>query len=187
MDESNSIPSVHFPLNFFYWSFISQYIFLPQLYVLKLLDHSKILPLALSNLGCLAALNSIRTSCAFIPALTHLWRFLCQSGSSSLWWGGLGTSIWEKLEVLKSGKMSLLSVAKALSLCCLGQDYPFPMVNHKEASDHNLQLMKQVREEQHRTAQLTRGKRCCSTHVPCAVTHSLPQEPRALGLGFECF
>lgn len=30
------------------------------------------------------------------------------------------------------------------------------MVNHKEASDHNLELMKQVREEQHRTAQLTR-------------------------------
>ncbi|KAM9217217.1 cryptochrome-1-like [Leptosomus discolor] len=40
--------------------------------------------------------------------------------------------------------------------CIIGQDYPFPMVNHKEASDHNLQLMKQVREEQHRTAQLTR-------------------------------
>lgn len=37
------------------------------------------------------------------------------------------------------------------------------MVNHKEASDHNLQLMKQVREEQYRTAQLTRGRRCCST------------------------
>ncbi|KFQ54159.1 Cryptochrome-1, partial [Nestor notabilis] len=32
--------------------------------------------------------------------------------------------------------------------CIIGQDYPFPMVNHKEASDHNLQLMKQVREEQ---------------------------------------
>lgn len=40
--------------------------------------------------------------------------------------------------------------------CIIGQDYPFPMVNHKEASDHNLQLMKQVREEQYRTAQLTR-------------------------------
>ncbi|XP_041345562.1 cryptochrome-1-like isoform X2 [Pyrgilauda ruficollis] len=40
--------------------------------------------------------------------------------------------------------------------CIIGQDYPFPMVNHKEASDHNLQLMKQVREEQHRTVQLTR-------------------------------
>ncbi|XP_035745604.1 cryptochrome-1-like isoform X2 [Egretta garzetta] len=40
--------------------------------------------------------------------------------------------------------------------CIIGQDYPFPMVNHKEASDHNLQLMKQVREEQSRTAQLTR-------------------------------
>ncbi|KAM7032488.1 cryptochrome-1-like isoform 1-T1 [Acridotheres tristis] len=40
--------------------------------------------------------------------------------------------------------------------CIIGQDYPFPMVNHKEASDHNLQLMKRVREEQHRTAQLTR-------------------------------
>ncbi|NXJ84835.1 CRY1 protein, partial [Trogon melanurus] len=40
--------------------------------------------------------------------------------------------------------------------CIIGQDYPFPMVNHKEASDHNLQLMKQVREEQQRTAQLTR-------------------------------
>ncbi|NXI34715.1 CRY1 protein, partial [Galbula dea] len=40
--------------------------------------------------------------------------------------------------------------------CIIGQDYPFPMVNHKEASEHNLQLMKQVREEQYRTAQLTR-------------------------------
>ncbi|XP_061869497.1 cryptochrome-2 isoform X2 [Colius striatus] len=40
--------------------------------------------------------------------------------------------------------------------CIIGQDYPFPMVNHKEVSDHNLQLMKQVREEQQRTAQLTR-------------------------------
>uniref|UniRef100_A0A8C4IXK0 Cryptochrome-1-like n=1 Tax=Dromaius novaehollandiae TaxID=8790 RepID=A0A8C4IXK0_DRONO len=40
--------------------------------------------------------------------------------------------------------------------CIIGQDYPFPMVNHKEVSDHNLQLMKQVREEQYRTAQLTR-------------------------------
>ncbi|KAJ6661021.1 hypothetical protein lerEdw1_016822, partial [Lerista edwardsae] len=38
----------------------------------------------------------------------------------------------------------------------LGKDYPFPMVNHKEASTHNLQLMKQVREEQLKTAQLTR-------------------------------
>ncbi|TFK00652.1 Cryptochrome-1 [Platysternon megacephalum] len=35
-------------------------------------------------------------------------------------------------------------------------DYPLPMINHKEASDHNLQLMKQVREEQYGTAQLTR-------------------------------
>uniref|UniRef100_A0A8C2Y9J2 Cryptochrome-1-like n=1 Tax=Coturnix japonica TaxID=93934 RepID=A0A8C2Y9J2_COTJA len=40
--------------------------------------------------------------------------------------------------------------------CIIGRDYPFPMVDHKEASDHNLQLMKQVREEQYRTAQLTR-------------------------------
>ncbi|OWK50449.1 Cryptochrome-1 [Lonchura striata] len=43
-----------------------------------------------------------------------------------------------------------------LAGCIIGQDYPFPMVNHKEASDHNLQLMKQVREEQRRTVQLTR-------------------------------
>uniref|UniRef100_A0A8C3XUJ5 Photolyase/cryptochrome alpha/beta domain-containing protein n=1 Tax=Chelydra serpentina TaxID=8475 RepID=A0A8C3XUJ5_CHESE len=42
--------------------------------------------------------------------------------------------------------------------CIIGQDYPLPMVNHKEASDRNLQLMKQVREEQYGTAQLTRGK-----------------------------
>ncbi|XP_066479285.1 cryptochrome-1-like [Tiliqua scincoides] len=41
--------------------------------------------------------------------------------------------------------------------CIIGKDYPFPMVNHKEASNHNLQLMKQVREEQYKTAQLTRG------------------------------
>ncbi|NXA43208.1 CRY1 protein, partial [Eudromia elegans] len=40
--------------------------------------------------------------------------------------------------------------------CIIGQDYPFPMVNHKEVSDHNLLLMKRVREEQRRTAQLTR-------------------------------
>ncbi|KAM9148517.1 cryptochrome-1-like isoform 2-T4 [Pangshura tecta] len=40
--------------------------------------------------------------------------------------------------------------------CIIGQDYPLPMINHKEASDHNLQLMKQVREEQYGTAQLTR-------------------------------
>ncbi|XP_065603577.1 cryptochrome-1-like isoform X2 [Cyrtonyx montezumae] len=40
--------------------------------------------------------------------------------------------------------------------CIIGRDYPFPMVDHKEASSHNLQLMKQVREEQYRTAQLTR-------------------------------
>ncbi|XP_069731935.1 cryptochrome-1-like isoform X2 [Phaenicophaeus curvirostris] len=40
--------------------------------------------------------------------------------------------------------------------CIIGEDYPFPMVNHKEASDQNLQLMRQVREEQQRTAQLTR-------------------------------
>lgn len=40
--------------------------------------------------------------------------------------------------------------------CIIGRDYPFPMVDHKEASDHNLQLMKQAREEQHRIAQLTR-------------------------------
>ncbi|KAH0618987.1 hypothetical protein JD844_018581 [Phrynosoma platyrhinos] len=40
--------------------------------------------------------------------------------------------------------------------CIIGKDYPFPMVNHKEVSDHNLQLMKQVREEQYKTAQLTR-------------------------------
>ncbi|NXX99936.1 CRY1 protein, partial [Centropus bengalensis] len=40
--------------------------------------------------------------------------------------------------------------------CIIGEDYPFPMVDHKEASDHNLELMRQVREEQHRTAQLTR-------------------------------
>ncbi|XP_024073555.1 cryptochrome-1-like [Terrapene carolina triunguis] len=40
--------------------------------------------------------------------------------------------------------------------CIIGQDYPLPMINHKEASDRNLQLMKQVREEQYGTAQLTR-------------------------------
>nr|XP_038024384.1 cryptochrome-1-like isoform X4 [Anas platyrhynchos] len=40
--------------------------------------------------------------------------------------------------------------------CIIGKDYPFPMVDHKEASNHNLQLMKHVREEQYRTAQLTR-------------------------------
>ncbi|XP_033009008.1 cryptochrome-2-like isoform X3 [Lacerta agilis] len=40
--------------------------------------------------------------------------------------------------------------------CIIGKDYPFPIVNHKEVSDHNLQLMKQVREEQYKTAQLTR-------------------------------
>ncbi|XP_050812186.1 cryptochrome-1-like isoform X2 [Gopherus flavomarginatus] len=40
--------------------------------------------------------------------------------------------------------------------CIIGQDYPLPMLNHKEASDRNLQLMKQVREEQYGTAQLTR-------------------------------
>ncbi|KAM6044344.1 cryptochrome-2-like isoform 1-T2 [Chlamydotis macqueenii] len=42
--------------------------------------------------------------------------------------------------------------------CIIGQDYPFPMVNHKEASDRNLRLMEQVRQEQHRTAQLTRDE-----------------------------
>ncbi|NXE30268.1 CRY2 protein, partial [Ardeotis kori] len=42
--------------------------------------------------------------------------------------------------------------------CIIGQDYPFPMVNHKEVSDRNLRLMEQVREEQHRTAQLTRDE-----------------------------
>nr|6PTZ_A Chain A, Cryptochrome-1 [Columba livia] len=40
--------------------------------------------------------------------------------------------------------------------CIIGRDYPFPMVNHKEASDRNLQLMRRVREEQRGTAQLTR-------------------------------
>uniref|UniRef100_A0A6J0SX05 Cryptochrome-1-like n=1 Tax=Pogona vitticeps TaxID=103695 RepID=A0A6J0SX05_9SAUR len=40
--------------------------------------------------------------------------------------------------------------------CIIGKDYPFPMVNHKEVSDRNLQLMKQVREEQHKIAQLTK-------------------------------
>uniref|UniRef100_A0A8D2QIQ1 Photolyase/cryptochrome alpha/beta domain-containing protein n=1 Tax=Zonotrichia albicollis TaxID=44394 RepID=A0A8D2QIQ1_ZONAL len=71
--------------------------------------------------------------------------------------------------------------------CIIGQDYPFPIVNHKEASDHNLQLMKQVREEQHRTVQLTRGERCCSTHIPCAVAHRRSSGTWALGLGFGCF
>uniref|UniRef100_A0A8D0L628 Photolyase/cryptochrome alpha/beta domain-containing protein n=1 Tax=Sphenodon punctatus TaxID=8508 RepID=A0A8D0L628_SPHPU len=40
--------------------------------------------------------------------------------------------------------------------CIIGKDYPFPMVNHREVSDHNLQLMKRVREEQYRIAPLTR-------------------------------
>lgn len=53
------------------------------------------------------------------------------------------------------------------------------MVDHKEASDHNLQLMKHVREEQYRTAQLTRGKRSCSTVCSaCCDT-----EPVADGFG----
>lgn len=77
--------------------------------------------------------------------------------------------------------MALLSMVKSLSPPCPGQDYPFPMVNHKEASDHNLQLMKQVREEQQRTAQLTRGERCCST--PQAV----PRNPGLWGLALEAF
>ncbi|XP_071993819.1 cryptochrome-1-like [Engystomops pustulosus] len=39
--------------------------------------------------------------------------------------------------------------------CIIGQDYPFPMVDHKVVSEHNLQLMKLVREQQHKTADLT--------------------------------
>ncbi|KAM4047736.1 cryptochrome-1-like isoform 1-T2 [Anomaloglossus baeobatrachus] len=39
--------------------------------------------------------------------------------------------------------------------CIIGQDYPFPMVDHKVVSEHNLQLMRLVREQQHNTAQLT--------------------------------
>ncbi|KAE8622837.1 hypothetical protein XENTR_v10005409 [Xenopus tropicalis] len=40
--------------------------------------------------------------------------------------------------------------------CLIGKDYPLPMVDHKTASEHNLQLMRQVREEQQKTAQLTK-------------------------------
>ncbi|XP_053313496.1 cryptochrome-1-like [Spea bombifrons] len=40
--------------------------------------------------------------------------------------------------------------------CLIGRDYPLPMVNHKTVSEHNLKLMKQIREQQHKTAQLTR-------------------------------
>nr|XP_060628469.1 cryptochrome-2-like [Anolis sagrei ordinatus] len=42
--------------------------------------------------------------------------------------------------------------------CIIGKEYPFPMVNHKDVSDINLQLMKKVREEQYKTAQLTRDE-----------------------------
>lgn len=39
-----------------------------------------------------------------------------------------------------------------------GKDYPRPMVCHMEASQRNLGLMRQVRTEQQKTAELTRGK-----------------------------
>ncbi|KAM4795719.1 cryptochrome-1-like [Rhinophrynus dorsalis] len=40
--------------------------------------------------------------------------------------------------------------------CLIGKDYPLPMVDHKDVSEHNLQMMKEVREQQQQTAQLTR-------------------------------
>ncbi|OCT94322.1 cryptochrome-1 isoform X2 [Xenopus laevis] len=39
--------------------------------------------------------------------------------------------------------------------CLIGKDYPLPMVDHTTASEHNLQLMRLVREAQQKTAQLT--------------------------------
>ncbi|XP_068020794.1 cryptochrome-1-like isoform X2 [Melanerpes formicivorus] len=62
--------------------------------------------------------------------------------------------------------------------CIIGQDYPFPMVNHKEVSEHNLQLMKQVREEQHRTAQLTRDETEDPMEVKARCDHSEEDLPR---------
>ncbi|XP_030329348.1 cryptochrome-2-like [Strigops habroptila] len=63
--------------------------------------------------------------------------------------------------------------------CIIGQDYPFPMVNHKEASDHNLQLMKQVREEQCRTAQLMRDDTADPTETK--VKRDYSEEPVSKG------
>ncbi|XP_072282574.1 cryptochrome-1-like [Pyxicephalus adspersus] len=40
--------------------------------------------------------------------------------------------------------------------CIIGKDYPFPMVDHRVVSEHNLQLMKLVHEDQQKTAQLTK-------------------------------
>ncbi|XP_066559437.1 cryptochrome circadian regulator 4 [Amia ocellicauda] len=40
--------------------------------------------------------------------------------------------------------------------CVIGRDYPLPMVDHREASERNLVLMKRVHSEQENTAQLTR-------------------------------
>ncbi|XP_077081934.1 cryptochrome circadian regulator 4 isoform X2 [Siphateles boraxobius] len=40
--------------------------------------------------------------------------------------------------------------------CIIGKDYPGPMVCHTEASQRNLDLMRQVRTEQQKTAELTR-------------------------------
>ncbi|XP_051764190.1 cryptochrome circadian regulator 4 [Ctenopharyngodon idella] len=40
--------------------------------------------------------------------------------------------------------------------CIIGKDYPCPMVCHMEASQRNLGLMRQVRTEQQKTAELTR-------------------------------
>ncbi|KAM9320244.1 cryptochrome-1-like [Gastrophryne carolinensis] len=40
--------------------------------------------------------------------------------------------------------------------CIIGKDYPLPMVDHKVVSEHNLQLMKHVREQQQKITQLTR-------------------------------
>uniref|UniRef100_W5N0D8 Cryptochrome circadian regulator 4 n=2 Tax=Lepisosteus oculatus TaxID=7918 RepID=W5N0D8_LEPOC len=40
--------------------------------------------------------------------------------------------------------------------CIIGKDYPLPMVNHREVSESNLALMREVRREQEKTAQLTR-------------------------------
>ncbi|KAM3936449.1 cryptochrome-1-like [Leptodactylus fuscus] len=39
--------------------------------------------------------------------------------------------------------------------CRIGEDYPLPMVDHKVVSEHNLQLMRLVREQQLNTALLT--------------------------------
>ncbi|KAM4701117.1 cryptochrome-1-like [Discoglossus pictus] len=40
--------------------------------------------------------------------------------------------------------------------CIIGKDYPLPMVDHKAASEHNLQLMNQIQKQQYKTTQLTR-------------------------------